>query len=1000
MSPPSPRRQPEEGPRRRHVRRGVVLDRASVRLSHNQRSVRLRKQKQEERLAARRQIGSYNDDPPRHPDNVNGDDGTTRVTSAWNRNREATTLTAAVAAAAAAAASTANDNNSIAATDAATATSVTQCLQTLSGAQPLEQALPAASTLIANGARPAGLSVLRLFVEEHSPQAKIVVEKMLASLSVVQTLADPHATQAQGTAFRILAILTSPEASPEPDETTSYYGTPPPRWDDFLIPHVDHILQLWRTRYMDDPSWSAWISALMARNVAPWTSGIVRNDNWPPMVHALPRTLPACAAMTYYDTSQYGMWFLQHLLPQHVAELLKMDTALDATQRTEVAWMLEGLARREGRAVEALLEPTAGLLPAVLKWLVGPPLPPISTTTATVPRPPPAAPPSVQLPLWRMLGHCAVASDGALVHHLLSQEEVIQAGVTLLQQSTTTFSKTVLVEGLETLSCLLFDAGTIHHPSTTIAAPAWLPHLAHLLPTTAHEVQLHAWQAMAVALRPPVGHENAHSESMLQQLIVSTNTVPQGGLRTLLQALLDAMRRPDTDLQRATLDVLQMLLRRTPSTHGVWIEIDRGDQVLHGLSLNGVGSVAELAADIVDEFFDQDDDDDSDFDGATMNSNRHQSEFSFGVPAFGAAVTAVDTAPPAGQGRGRGRGTPAWMSQQAATATGRSTNSSNTSQQSTSETAWDWWQRTRRINDPASAARAFARYPGWPFWRKWAHSRIQTSIPLVELSCPGDRAATSTATTSVMVPLVVSMAAQFVVDTRPSLFDSTIPSPSSAPSSPAILPQVVLFDAKWEISPAQLEQQVRSMLLADYDRRAMASASNKTRSSGNDATAPITQMTNDSAQLEADCASCIARLQLAHADEDNDHGWLPLVVTSLQAVTKVHPTVVLWHGWQRHNKMDTERALLQVLSNSIAPLQQNHLFMFVYTTMAASSTTASRDWQDRVTHRVRLKPPSSSSSSEAWVAWTHGGNDGGGTTNHHPDGGIRFWVTPAGMRGG
>jgi hypothetical protein len=330
------------------------------------------------------------------------------------------------------------------------------------------------------------------------------------------------------------------------------------------------------------------------------------------------------------------MQFLEYLRPAQLAQLLS-SSSFDDLQRSEVAWMVEGLSRREGRSVETLLKPEFGLVDAILSLLI----------QANVS-------PQISLPLWRALGNAAVAEDGKYVPVLLQSSLLLQAGTMILQEhygGTTS----VLVEGLDTLSSLLFDAGVINHPST-IAARAWLPHFPQVLHSSIHEIQRHAWQTVSVALKTPPGNEHRGAELELQVYLARDSRA----LRVLLQALHLATTRPDVDMQLAALDVLEGFLNSSQhsETYSHWMEIDSGDETLQRLSLQGTGPVAERAGYILEMHFDDEDSEDD------VPPDSSAEPFSFGTSTKTPGLAASGSALSIPVGRGRGRVIPAWMSKQ------------------------------------------------------------------------------------------------------------------------------------------------------------------------------------------------------------------------------------------------------------------------------------------------------------------------------------------------
>ena len=327
-----------------------------------------------------------------------------------------------------------------------------------------------------------------------------------------------------------------------------------------------------------------------------------------------------------------------------------------------------------------------------------------------------------------------------------------------------------------------------------------------------------------------------------------------------------------------------------------------------------------------------------------------------------------------------------------------------------SETALSWWQRTRRVNDPVSAARAFARQPGWPFWQRRRSHRAQ-GPPVVALQCVGNNnhnnhhhhhhhpSNTSAATLSLasMTPLLIAMAAQFVVQTRPSRFPE-----NNQQQQHDNLPYVVLVDATWQIHPTQIAQQVRSMLLCDYDQQAVArddggSSIETTAATANHHHHHHRQPTSYE-QVQADWHACLARIHLAHADDT--HGWLPVLEGLLSNNNNNNnnaPLFLLWHGWCKDSAPELARTLGQQWEDESQ--FSNHLVvMMVYTVLPPFASHKNHDpWDDRLTttHRVRVQPPTRNHHHHAvaqWRAWTTTRPADPNTTE------TKFSVTASGIR--
>ena len=292
---------------------------------------------------------------------------------------------------------------------------------------------------------------------------------------------------------------------------------------------------------------------------------------------------------------------------------------------------------------------------------------------------------------------------------------------------------------------------------------------------------------------------------------------------------------------------------------------------------------------------------------------------------------------------------------------------SNLGTESWSETAFAWWQRSRRRRkivqpkNPSAAARAFVQQPTLGFLHVNTARRRQPSnarsnkrrrgnpqLPLVELSGPTAKTIT-----------LLTLAAQFVVKTRPSRFPNTTSNDSNNAhrnnDDKVLLPHVFILDAHWEISASMIHKLIRAQLLCDYDNMA----------TDNPATGTNTQEqgdepTDDVERLMTDCESCAHRVHVAQADENNSAGWLP-ILESLKAhlaqASLSHPTLVLWDGLMggstplQNSSVNTNSST--EIQRSLLRLLREYDVMLVYTT-TNPLTRKKSEWDERVTNRVRF----------------------------------------------
>jgi len=217
---------------------------------------------------------------------------------------------------------------------------------------------------------------------------------------------------------------------------------------------------------------------------------------------------------------------------------------------------------------------------------------------------------------------------------------------------------------------------------------------------------------------------------------------------------------------------------------------------------------------------------------------------------------------------------------------------------------------------------------------------------------------------------IITLAARFVVSTRPSLFDEGTTTPNgveideddidnniddSVPPLPlSSLPQVIIMDSSMGITVGKLAYVVRSTLLrqANYD------SSDTGRR-----------------KFQRDMASCLGRIHLATAREATD--WIPILEALRCELAPIdrHPTLVLWDDFLSEpsdvgNRMEVIRQLARLL--------QDCTVLFLSTSSASYTRNNShREWEKFVTHRIRLdREPSSADTDKD-------NDNNGGSFGHH-----------------
>jgi hypothetical protein len=223
------------------------------------------------------------------------------------------------------------------------------------------------------------------------------------------------------------------------------------------------------------------------------------------------------------------------------------------------------------------------------------------------------------------------------------------------------------------------------------------------------------------------------------------------------------------------------------------------------------------------------------------------------------------------------------------------------------ETALDWFERCQRQrksaqtpHDPSSAAWTFIRSgtsgiaPVDAAWRNAANSSTTTgstgSLPVVAIDGPVGKTWS-----------LISLAARFVVATRPSRFETTTSTDSSndTTSTSSSLPQVVILDSNYDITASKVAYVVRSTLLR--------------------------QPGIQEASIPQDLECCLSRIHIATVDDLA--GWVPVLETMKYALqqqqAQQHPTLVLWDGYlsestDESQQKEVERQLTRLLACNVA----------------------------------------------------------------------------------
>lgn len=251
------------------------------------------------------------------------------------------------------------------------------------------------------------------------------------------------------------------------------------------------------------------------------------------------------------------------------------------------------------------------------------------------------------------------------------------------------------------------------------------------------------------------------------------------------------------------------------------------------------------------------------------------------------------------------------------------------------ETAQAWFQRSCRKRalagipkDSSSAAWAFFRSGGTGIAFLDTLLRRQggsDQLPIIDIR--GDFGKTWT---------VVSLAARFVVATRPSQFPTAVGDHSS-------LPQVIVMDTTHDVTTSKVALSVRSTLLRQFG-----------------------SAVEDS--FEMDMISCLGRIHVATADDA--FGWVPILETlryKLAPLSAEGPTLILWDGFlsdaehDEANRMEIIRQLGRLVEDCSVVL-----------VTASTGYRHKHEWNKYVTHHIRLDRNESNGTGHEFLATIHG----------------------------
>lgn len=297
------------------------------------------------------------------------------------------------------------------------------------------------------------------------------------------------------------------------------------------------------------------------------------------------------------------------------------------------------------------------------------------------------------LPLIRAIGNIASTVMGRHITSLLEahHQSVVMSLASLIEIGTFPASKThsdlstVATEATWAAGTLLCDAGVHEHVSTVLAVPRLLPQLVNCIVSeqTVPSLKREALQALWNMLAAPPSDETDMGK------VWSTRATRDEFLDDMVKArpgflvsLVDLLDSYDQEIVIDAVQLVNAFLRRRADAYKIPLEeagvmesleriCDRASmQHMGNYEMNGSPEAANVAADLLDDVFEEQlmDKDDGDNENNNNNNNDFMSmapaiegdTFAFGVPA-----AVQDPGPSAvSMGRGRGKQMPAWMTQQ------------------------------------------------------------------------------------------------------------------------------------------------------------------------------------------------------------------------------------------------------------------------------------------------------------------------------------------------
>jgi hypothetical protein len=475
------------------------------------------------------------------------------------------------------------------------------------------------------------LRSITLTGSQDNPLVVLSQDEQSTAVALLEQLRTHAATPNANTvslALQIVVQLTAISCTTQSSSSSNnnYYGYTPVSWSSLVS--QDH----------------AWLSLLVSLAVQEEAACVSLGNlvgDASSQVFATLRQAGMIPALVSVASQPAAAWALTNAIRHDTMEWARTycnDQALSASLleqllqqpgpvATQAAWMMASLTSRESEVVQYLMRH------ASLK----------STLVTCLERP--VAKDQV-VPLLQTLGN--IASYEEYVAPLLAlPSNLITALGRLLQ--TPNLQREVLVQAAWLAGCLLCDAGVEHHPSTSIAAPTLVPILFQELradtPHSSLEEQRELASALWNALCPPPVAVASNARTALVPVRLPSKDIVRASFPTLVRLIASV----DADAVVAAVNVVDLLLSRDDDDKSLQVHLEEHDvhEALEKVCDSAIEDAADVAANLLDDYFYKDVDGDDDEEQGLPHS------MAFGNPS------------PSGMGRGMGRGRgatlPSWM---------------------------------------------------------------------------------------------------------------------------------------------------------------------------------------------------------------------------------------------------------------------------------------------------------------------------------------------------